>query len=476
MHDLPLEQKLRATLQAEGDRLPLTITPAELERRLALRRRGGFSPIASLGLAAAVGIGLLGLVGLAGGWFEQRTAVVPPLPSPVTVATATDAPSDPASPLAAPLLPSLDDFLATHDPATIVQAQAMGPAAGPAADAAPEVRWVGFAPLTIAGSYAVEIACLGADDLQLQIVSADPGVPGRSWPFVCGGSPSARLVDVAAGDGIGIFASRPASWRVAVLAPSRPVGHATEIAAIPLPVDRDIILDVTSEAATPDYVPTGTGGGMWLPQEVATVANRPAYRVQVTCAGPNPIRYAFGTFYDEQNPPEPLPDDHSTTQVECDGALHEDVLDVPLIDGARFIVTSDPQTVWRIRVTVDKPPISLAPDVPGWTMSTGSGPNWMTRREAGASDLIGGEKGEPIRVVITCAGDATLTGTIDWGSPIGTKLDPYSIDCSADSPNQTLVRVYPSVAGYVQVTFDAGGRTIWLAITGQAPGPAVPVR
>ena len=39
MHDGPLEDRLRAVLRGEGDALQLTITPGELERRAALRRR-----------------------------------------------------------------------------------------------------------------------------------------------------------------------------------------------------------------------------------------------------------------------------------------------------------------------------------------------------------------------------------------------------------------------------------------------------
>ena len=39
MHDDSIEQRLRATLRAEADGLPLTVTPEELERRLTLRRR-----------------------------------------------------------------------------------------------------------------------------------------------------------------------------------------------------------------------------------------------------------------------------------------------------------------------------------------------------------------------------------------------------------------------------------------------------
>ena len=475
MHDQTLEGRLRAALQAEGDRVPFAITPAELERRLAERRRG-LGPMASLGLAAALGIGLLGLAGLAGGWFERESAVVPGPSSSATASDRTTSPLPSAGPTPSDevvvLLPSLDDLLAEHDPATVVRAQAMGPAAGPAADARPDARWMGFAPMTDAGTYAVEIACLGSDDLQLQVVSPDPDAPGRSRPFNCDGASHASLVDLAANEAFAIFASQPASWRVAILASGHETARVDAIADIPYPSDRDVVFDGNSEATTPDYGPTQTGGGLWLAQDVGTVANRPGYRVTVSCAGPNPIRYAFGTLYDEANGPDPLPEDHSTTQVECDGALHEDRLDVALVEGARVVVTSDPGTVWRIQVTADKPPVGLAPDGAGWTMSTGFGPNWMTDGTGQGYGGIGPDDGGPVRIVITCLGEATLTGTIDVGTPAGSRTDPFSIDCSGRSGDGTLEREYAHGSIAPEVVFDPHGGTIWLAITTQIRRPA----
>ena len=57
------------------------------------------------------------------------------------------------------------------------------------------------------------------------------------------------------------------------------------------------------------------------------------------------MRYAFGTLYDEASPPEPLPEDRSATEVECDGLVQTDTFDVELREGARLVVTSDDQTV-----------------------------------------------------------------------------------------------------------------------------------
>jgi hypothetical protein len=94
MHDGQLEDRLRTVLRDEGDALPMTITAAELERRLAMRRRerfvrrGGF-------LAAAIAVVAVGsLVATTGGWF--RGPSIGSVPSPL--AMATPVPSDAALP------------------------------------------------------------------------------------------------------------------------------------------------------------------------------------------------------------------------------------------------------------------------------------------------------------------------------------------------------------------------------------------
>src|SRR6478735_12600531 len=90
MHDDLIERRLRNALRTEGDALALTITPAELERRLAMRRRRHAFRPAGLLLAAAVGIGLVGVAGLVGGWFERKPDATP---GPSTLAVVGPSPS-----------------------------------------------------------------------------------------------------------------------------------------------------------------------------------------------------------------------------------------------------------------------------------------------------------------------------------------------------------------------------------------------
>ncbi len=87
MHDSQLEDGLRSALRAEGDALPLTITPDELERRLALRRRARVGQRARF-LAASVAVVLVGSMAVvSNGWF--RAPAVGSVPSaPATVSPA----------------------------------------------------------------------------------------------------------------------------------------------------------------------------------------------------------------------------------------------------------------------------------------------------------------------------------------------------------------------------------------------------
>lgn len=472
MHDQSLEQKLRVALQEESDRQPFTITAAELERRLALRRRGGMTPLASLGLAAAVGIGLLGLAGIAGGWFETRTAVVLPSPSPVAVASVTPSAPTSASPAAGPRLPSLDDLLAPHDPATIVRAQAVGPADGPPSTAQPVPWSVGFAAFPGGGSYVVDVACLGSDDLRVTVVEAGVDGPGRSVPFGCDGGTSSRFVELAAGESIAVASSRPASWRIAIRGAARPTPHAESVADITVSDEDATLLDVRSPSDVPDYGPAGTGGGLWLPADVGWVTHRDQYRVLVSCAGPHAIRYAFAQPVDQTKPKEAF-ETYSDTEVECDGGIHEDVLDLPL-DEARFVVTSSNQIAWRVVVEGDPLPIALAPDGDGWTTLGSAGPNFFPRGQRDGLTVpttVGGD----VRIVVSCAGDGIIDGTIDVGDPLVRPTDPYTLDCNVEHTNAiTLERAYRQGGSSATVKFDPHGTPVWVAITIQIRDPANP--
>lgn len=471
MHDQSLEQRLRAVLQAEGDALPLTITAAELERRLALRRRGGLSPMASLGLAAAVGAGLLGLAGIAGGWFEAQPVMTSPPPS--AISAATTAPSQSNAPSSGPKgLPSLDEFVAPLEEGAIVRAQAVGPADGSGSGVAIK-RAAWFAPIEKAGVYRVWAACLGSD-LELWATRGNFNEPVERVPITCDGSITSRQMGFEVGDRLYVVSNKPASWRVALEAPGRSAPQATELRSEPeVPTGDGLVLDAASVTAVPIYQDPLFGGGAFVPGDVGVVAERDVYRVTFVCAGPRPIRYAFRSLADESTAPEDVTE-YSSTQVECDGAPHTDELELPLIEGGRLFVTADDRDAWRILVTSTAPPIAIAPNGNGWTLSAASGPDWLTG-ETSAVSLPGPDDGGRARVTISCFGDGTVTGTIFVGPREGDPVDPFTLDCSIEHINGVvLVRTYAKAGPAIDVVYDLHGIPAWVAITVQVRAPASP--
>lgn len=70
MHDGEVEDRVRKALRGEGDELPLTITPDELERRLALRRRERRGRRVSLVAAALAVVAVSSLTAATNGWLR----------------------------------------------------------------------------------------------------------------------------------------------------------------------------------------------------------------------------------------------------------------------------------------------------------------------------------------------------------------------------------------------------------------------
>ena len=105
MHDV-LEDQLRSALRADGDSVPFTITPDELERRLTLRRRERSTRRPGL-LAAGIGTIALGsMVALSTGLLRPSGIAVEPSAQPL--GSPTLVPSAPPSSAAAPTpVPSL---------------------------------------------------------------------------------------------------------------------------------------------------------------------------------------------------------------------------------------------------------------------------------------------------------------------------------------------------------------------------------
>jgi hypothetical protein len=98
MHDTRLEDQLRVELRRAGDALPLTVTPAELERRLIARRRQRQGRRVSLIAAAVAVLSVVSIVAVGNGWILKPAVVVGTSPSPTTGPSGvTSSPSAPAT-------------------------------------------------------------------------------------------------------------------------------------------------------------------------------------------------------------------------------------------------------------------------------------------------------------------------------------------------------------------------------------------
>ena len=75
MLDTRLEERLRAALRAADDDLPMTVTSAELERRLATRRRQRNGRRLSLVAAAVAVVAISSIVAISNGWILGRAVV-----------------------------------------------------------------------------------------------------------------------------------------------------------------------------------------------------------------------------------------------------------------------------------------------------------------------------------------------------------------------------------------------------------------
>lgn len=91
MHDANPEERLRSVLRQEGDGLPFTITPDELERRLALRRRARNGQRLSLLAAGVAALAVGTIFALGSGWFRDDDVAAHPSPSPSTSANPSPA-------------------------------------------------------------------------------------------------------------------------------------------------------------------------------------------------------------------------------------------------------------------------------------------------------------------------------------------------------------------------------------------------
>lgn len=464
MLDRSLESRLRSALQAEGDSLALTITAAELERRLELRGRSGPGRFASLGVAAAVALALVGLSAAAGGWFEQRSSS-PPATASVMPSIPPSAGPSASAPGTVPLLPSLEALLDQADRNRVVRAQAVGPSGGPGSEGDPvgdriEPGSIEWAPVRLSGTYRLSTACASDGDL---VVETGSGTLSGTT-VSCDGAITSRDLTLGAGDRVRIGTTTSVAWRAVLEAPPR-----TPLQAPTFQSEFDVLPDGWTSLGEDRSGPASPSYGEPEPSDSAErtsfgVPNRERYKVLYSCAGPQPISYSFGgTFVGPDDVAVPL--EYLRTVAECDGGVHVDTIDIPL-GGAEVSVSSDPRVAWHLMVLAETPPIAAPENDPIWTTSSVSGPNLEARGQGHVISTPTGEPGEDVRVIVSCEGDGPLKVTTDTGAVEGERLDTFEVPCEIGKP-ATIARVYTKMPGHMTATFDPGGKPMWIVFATQ---------
>ena len=346
MRDELLELRLRDALRSAAAGLDLTITAAELERRRILRKRQ--SRTAVLLLAAAMGFGLVGAAGFAGGLFNGlRLPAVLPLPSDRAVGPSA-VPS--SADHAVKALPDLADLIADHAPDRVVLAQANGPASGsnvPPASTHLHAPLVDLGPLPGPADYEVTTACITDG-----FVAFDFGPEAGRHPFlgdsVCGDGSISTVVTHASGPVRLVFGvSAQASWRLVVRRVDAPFATAAGEPTVPTPGPRE---ETLIRAAAPALQGTPSPSGAAALVQVGELAQRDAYVFRVSCTDQPFVEYLIGD--DTAGSLSVL----TQTRIACDGSLREDRIGISEPAGARVYVAAAPGARWQLLVTVPPPP------------------------------------------------------------------------------------------------------------------------
>ena len=313
MHDQRLEDQLRGALRIEGDALPFTITEAELERRLTLRRRDRFGQRLSLMAAGVAVLAVAGIVGIGNGWVRLPAVGVEASPSP----SRTAAPDPGIEPI--PGTPGRTEVLRL-DPVILKGVPIPIDARAAAARVVATTRCTGAGSVTLRiGEESISKRCEGPTEMVSWFTVLDGHVAGA---IESTGTPTvALLLEVPAlGEG-------PSPDPLATLPELDPTEGAlddwsTESAGQP-------------NEADPTRVPFALDGVRLDARDVV---------LKVACLGPG-ARFEFGTSQD--------PTAIAAEEIVCDGTAREYRWHVtdrqPMLD-QHMVLRATRATAYRLRV------------------------------------------------------------------------------------------------------------------------------
>jgi hypothetical protein len=453
MHDELIERRLRSALHDEAEALPFTITSAELERRLALRRRSFAGRRLTLLLAAGIGIGLFGVGGALSGLFDQRIPTPTPGPSSPVAVVESESPL-PTAPVE---LPTLDELIAA-DPGGVVVANAHGPTDswGLPVEGQPRSS-VDLGVLNGGGpsTYVLTAACLDGTALKFDVRVPLSRGPADGPTIPCDG----RLHDAqfeASAEELSFTADGGASWRLVVRGPSQqPTGSVDPAEMLTADEGQDEITRF-SDVVSAEAEPWGDSG--LVMQNVGSLFTRESYTIQMRCASGDTFRIAFGNDDEERGRLI-----GNETQLACDGGVH--VIRQTILEpyGGQAYVVGKPGSALDLLITGNHPPIELLKSIPGWTLQSGLGPNFSFDGTGSGFTAPGIEGGGTLLFAMTCTGTEPIEMTIEVGPKVGDRQETFIAQCAPGG--QTTSQTFQVASDYVDVFFEDAAPLTWTALS-----------
>jgi hypothetical protein len=461
MHDDLLERKLKAALADEARSLPFTITPAELQRRAALRGRGTGNRRLTLLLAAAVAIGALGVGSIVGGAIQRHA---PESTAPLTaIGTQSPAPGRSSGPTNPVRLPSLEELLG-QGTGTVLVAQSHDLIDGqPELSRQPDglASLVAFPEMRTAGRYDMTIVCLGDSPMEYAFETVGDG--GSKQPIACDGTVNVVGASIGRFPHLVLTYREPTSWRVVVRG---------DAIALPVPTANPVLdplegnveelarLDDQAMLSTEAWGDTGLDL-----QELPPLPGRFEYLARLWCPFGESVRLILGDHLGN----EPALSPETETVVRCDGLVQS--LDLRMVEphGSRVFLAAAPDARYSVLIASPEPPVALVQKMPGWQLSTGFGPEYAFETHGVSLSNGGVEGGGELLVELECAGPAQqVTVTVDLTEPLGNGNKMFLADCAPDGARTGKSFVTKGNGYAVDFTAPAG---TWTALTALIPDP-----
>ena len=445
MHDQTIEDRLRATLRAEADQLPLTVTTDELERRLVLREReraGRRIGLLAAGIAAVV---LGGATFLAINPFRATQVATTPQPS--------SAPATPSARPATSVPPSVGPSAVPSGPPTVDPAlQYLNPDPEAVDDARMTVPGDPRSTDDTPSQMALDHVRYGAREVGIKLVCIGPQRLTLTWEVGQGkeDKPSSIAAESIACD------NTIATFRYDIAARQPLIDDLMLVSATPRTSYRVLVetFGFTNVPIPAGIPPMAMPGGTLLLQKntlvasantkttrVGTLAPRQIYRIAFVCNsvaphdGESTARWSIGT--------EGQQDFVDRGEVRCDGIPVGFSVIPGLAPGdADMYVRAGPGTRWYIVVTSPVPASTFLP--PALRMWAGS-------------DVSGATSGPALCIGYDGIGDSCgLPVTARDGARVITALDGGQVSLQVDD-GWTIKGAKVNVMDRAQVRQDPAG-------------------